>query len=100
MPSRALYPIRSASSGVMVVKTAPVSSTKCPRVVPRGPVRNVSTMIRSPSITKEISRLVIEDEGGTGRAHGDAAGVVVADQVVVVPPPERRRDRRGPCLAM
>src|SRR5690606_18713358 len=47
----------------------------------------------SPSVTKGLARLVIEDEGWTSGSNGDAAGVVVADQVVVVPPGARLLDR-------
>jgi hypothetical protein len=95
-------PEQSASSGVMVVKTAPVSSTKRLGMVCRGPVRSASTMIRSPSVAKEISCLFIEDKAWTGgkKATGTAAGIEEIDQVVVVPPLERLLDRHAQRLAV
>jgi hypothetical protein len=78
----------------------PVSSTKRPTVAFTGPVTNASTTSSSPSITKGVSYFVIEDEDRTGLSNGDAAGVVVTDQIVVVPPRARLLDRRAPRLAV
>src|SRR4051812_48399341 len=57
-------------------------------------------MRSSPSVTKRVSCLIIEDHRGADRAHRDAAGEEMADQLVAFPPAHCLVDRRAPRLAM
>jgi hypothetical protein len=89
----------SAMSCVIVVTAAPVSNTNLPVAVPRGPVTSALMMIRSPSVSKSVSSLVIEDHGWTRRPHGDPSCEVMADLLVAIPPKERLIERLATCLA-
>ena len=68
--------------------------------VPRGPVTSARTMIRSPSISKGVSSLVIEDDVWSYVVESYPSSEVMADHAVLGPPWRRLVERLATRLAM
>src|SRR5262245_36404033 len=76
----------SMSSGTTVVVADPVSITKRPRAVRRGPVTYAETMMSSWSVTKGVSSFIIKHQGwADGTTSEDLPREIVADDLVGVP---------------
>ena len=91
----------SAIAGISVVKTEPVSSTSRAVSRPLGPTTVASMMIRSPSISNELSDLISHHDSREVRKRRlDLAGEVVTDLFVATPPRACLLECLARCWAM